>query len=139
MKVTQEPDRVLVRPVVIGGVGFVGIIMLGVALAWGLERIAEGPRPEIPVARLAGRGWNTPETDGEVNGMRTSLFPRPERVAAEPGRPVTPSRLSEYGWVDRERGVVHVPIERAKELYLERQRRHAAVNPSPGTPAGDER
>ncbi len=27
-------------------------------------------------------------------------------------------RLQSYGWVDRERGIIHVPIERAIELYL---------------------
>jgi hypothetical protein len=28
--------------------------------------------------------------------------------------------LASYGWVDRERGVVRIPIERAKELLVER-------------------
>jgi hypothetical protein len=28
--------------------------------------------------------------------------------------------LSSYGWIDRPTGVVHVPIERAMELLLER-------------------
>jgi hypothetical protein len=29
--------------------------------------------------------------------------------------------LGSYGWVDRDAGVVHIPIERAMELYLERR------------------
>jgi hypothetical protein len=29
-------------------------------------------------------------------------------------------RISSYGWVDREREVVHIPIERAMELLIER-------------------
>jgi hypothetical protein len=29
-------------------------------------------------------------------------------------------RLSAYGWVDRDRNIVHVPIDRALELTLER-------------------
>lgn len=31
-------------------------------------------------------------------------------------------RLESYGWVDRPRGVIHVPIDRAMELYLAGQR-----------------
>ena len=32
-----------------------------------------------------------------------------------------PERLREYGWVDREQGLVRIPIERAKQLYLARK------------------
>jgi hypothetical protein len=32
-----------------------------------------------------------------------------------------PERLNSYGWVDREQRIVHIPIERAKQLYLSRQ------------------
>jgi hypothetical protein len=37
--------------------------------------------------------------------------------------------LEEYGWVDREKGIVRVPIERAMELLAER-----AANPPPVSP-----
>ena len=30
-------------------------------------------------------------------------------------------RLDSYGWSDRERGLVHIPLERAKELMLRRE------------------
>lgn len=29
--------------------------------------------------------------------------------------------LTTYGWVDRKNGVVHIPIERAMDLYLSRE------------------
>src|SRR5690606_9996361 len=32
-------------------------------------------------------------------------------------------QLRSYGWVDRERGVIHVPLEVAIEAYLAEQRR----------------
>lgn len=35
-------------------------------------------------------------------------------------RAETQRTLSEYGWVDRDAGVVHIPIERAMDLTLER-------------------
>lgn len=30
-------------------------------------------------------------------------------------------RLESYGWVDRQRGIVHIPIERAMDLYAQRR------------------
>jgi hypothetical protein len=41
-------------------------------------------------------------------------------AAAPPPRPPQADLLEGYGWVDREAGVVRVPIERAMELLLER-------------------
>jgi hypothetical protein len=44
--------------------------------------------------------------------------------------------LHGYGWVDQAAGVVHIPIEQAMSLYIERQARaaapSAAVSPGPG-------
>jgi hypothetical protein len=44
--------------------------------------------------------------------------------------------LHGYGWVDPAAGVVHIPIEQAMRLYVERQARpaapSAAVSPGPG-------
>jgi hypothetical protein len=41
-------------------------------------------------------------------------------AAAPPPRPPQADLLEGYGWVDREAGVVRLPIERAMELLLER-------------------
>jgi hypothetical protein len=30
-------------------------------------------------------------------------------------------RLDSYGWSDRERGLVHIPLDRAKQLLLRRE------------------
>ena len=40
------------------------------------------------------------------------------------------ARLSSYGWMDRPKGVVHIPIERAMELIEQR-----GVGPLPSAPA----
>ena len=37
--------------------------------------------------------------------------------------------LSSYGWVDRQNGVVHIPVERAMELLVQRGSRPQAGNP----------
>ncbi len=131
-RVTQERERLPARPIWIGAGVFAAITLLGVIMAWVVLRVAE-PGAQVPAA-ISGRGWTTRETNDEVNGMRTSLFPANERRVLD-GPVPTPAadRLRAYGWVDREQQLVHVPLARAKELYLERLRRHAAA-PEPGRP-----
>jgi hypothetical protein len=124
MKVTQEREQLSTRPILIGAVGFVAITALGLIMAWAVLRLS-APGAQDPA--ITGRGWGTAESREQVNGMRTSLFPRPDTPArADPG--VAAARLREYGWVDREQQIVHVPLARAKALYLERSRRHAAAS-----------
>ena len=62
------------------------------------------------------------------------LSPRAAREAAPPGPQLQAAPLADYeqfqreqqrltstyGWVDRQQGVVRIPVERAMELYLER-------------------
>ncbi|HXF06900.1 MAG TPA: hypothetical protein VNM72_16020 [Blastocatellia bacterium] len=43
--------------------------------------------------------------------------------------------LTTYGWVDRERGIVRIPIERAMDLMLERGLSLPSRSPSPQSPA----
>ncbi|MEE9235820.1 MAG: hypothetical protein V3U28_10325 [Candidatus Acidoferrales bacterium] len=57
--------------------------------------------------------------------VRPGQPPAP-RLQVNPGqeleafRQVEEERLSSYGWVDAEAGVIHIPIERALELLAER-------------------
>jgi hypothetical protein len=39
--------------------------------------------------------------------------------------------LEHYGWVDRDKGVVHIPIDRAMDLLAERGRVSAGANDTP--------
>jgi hypothetical protein len=56
---------------------------------------------------------------------RVASFPQPQLIK-EPGserRQVNlaeQTRLKTYGWVDRQAGVVHIPIARAMQLLVER-------------------
>jgi hypothetical protein len=45
-------------------------------------------------------------------------------------------RLNSYGWVDQNRGIAHIPIERAKQLVLERGLpvRTAGISPPSAPP-----
>ncbi|HEY9857504.1 MAG TPA: hypothetical protein V6D05_17300 [Stenomitos sp.] len=64
----------------------------------------------------------------------TKRFPRPA-LQVDPSEDLArqhaeeEQRLGSYGWVDRSRGVVHIPVQRAMDLLLERGRprgvRHA--------------
>jgi hypothetical protein len=130
-RVTQERERLSARPIWIGGSVFVAITLLGMIMAWVVLRVAEPPWAGAALQPGSGRDWARRETSEEVNGMRTSLFPATERRQLAPSAPsAAAEHLRAYGWVDREQQIVHVPLERAKALYLERLRRHAAA-PAP--------
>ena len=77
----------------------------------------------------AGR-WGAPSAD--VQAIEMSLLPRAdadrdrrearEDAASAPRRDLETARrhLSSYGYTDREHGTLHIPLARAKQLYLER-------------------
>jgi len=100
------PDAVNVRGVMVGGVAVA--VAVGIAIG-------------IGSAFLLVRG------DG---GMSRVL---PPHIAAVPALQAAPAQdmaayraeksrqLHEYAWVDRERGIVRIPIERALELAVQRQ------------------
>lgn len=75
---------------------------------------------------------------GSVVWILLAVAPPGDTVVTPPDRPtlqVSPradlaelqarvhQRLTSYGWVDREQGLIHIPIERAMALRLERQTR----------------
>lgn len=65
------------------------------------------------------------------------LLPPEPRLQGVPGHETDPQEdlkrmrereeelLRSYGWIDRQSGIVRIPIERAKELFLERNRARA--------------
>ncbi|WNG62342.1 hypothetical protein F0U59_52340 [Archangium gephyra] len=57
----------------------------------------------------------------ELNIVNTGLFELDTR--AEDEKAEQRKRLHGYGWVDRDAGVVHIPIERAIERVVGEQRR----------------
>jgi len=77
-----------------------------------------------------------------VAGLQAAPAPTPPapRLEAESGQTLDPYRaaqqqqLSSYGWVDRQAGVVHTPIEQAMDLVAQRG---LPARPTPATPAQD--
>lgn len=84
-----------------------GLIVAAAAL-WGLFRVlSEGPPLTEPVP---------------IPKPRLQVAPARELEAL---RAAEDAVLNSYGWVDREAGIVRVPIERAMELLVERERHKA--------------
>lgn len=98
------------------GVFFIGLFLLiaaGLLVSWGvfdllLSRRAATDTPPPPLAVT--RPNRPPEPRLQVNP--------PVELSTIRGEEET--QLNSYGWVQKEAGVVRIPIERAKELLLER-------------------
>lgn len=121
-----EADGVRGRVVIVVAIATALVTACSVAVAW---TIARSPRVE-----RAAR-WGAPRAD--VQAIEMSLLPRldavrdrriaPADASAEPRRVDREAerRLSSYGHSDRGRGTVHIPLARAKQLYLERENARA--------------
>jgi hypothetical protein len=94
-----------------------GLLLLATALVGGglvyltrglasFERAGDPPPP--PLAQAPGRLPPAPR-------LQTQPFADIDQQRAEERE-----LLHSYGWVDEKAGIVHIPIERAKELLLER-------------------
>lgn len=125
----HEESDINVRAILMFGLWlFVAAVIIHVAL-WGFFELMEkraaaaDPRPS-PVAE-----------------QRPNTFPEPKlqpdpvedayRMRAREGE-----QLNNYGWVNRQQGVTHIPIERAMELVVQRglPSRPAQPQPAVGNP-----
>jgi hypothetical protein len=114
--VAAEPDRVPARaPLTLYAV--LAVAALGAALLMRVYfRAAESRAEKKDRAAIAEAGLERPQD---------TLPPAPRlqihAVASwNAFRAAETARLSSYGWMDRSTGAVHVPVERAMELVLER-------------------
>ena len=140
---TRHAAPVPSGPVEGDGISYRGIVWFVVILVattvfcqlvvWGLfefsaARVARSPAPPVTVAR--------PEP---AHGELPALPPGPNLLTNEPMnlrtfRSNEDAVLSSYGWVDFNAGTVRIPIDRAKDLVLERGLLKAA--PAGATAAG---
>jgi hypothetical protein len=109
-----EEDRVDSRVVL--GVGAASLLVFLVAsvltVAWMKRQQAEW-NPSYPV--MAPEGGKR-----KVGMVEQQLFENANRFQAM--RAEQQRRLQSYGWVDREKGLVHVPIDQAIDLTLRGER-----------------
>jgi hypothetical protein len=108
----HEERDVRLRPVIIAAAGlaiFAGVALL--ALVWLFDYLAARRAPEaVYPPPLLEAGRLPPEPRLQVSPQRDARAMRSEEDAA----------LDSYGWVDRESGIVRIPITRAMELLVEK-------------------
>lgn len=109
----QERDAIAIKGFWLGA-AFVFLVSAAfVLIAWGIDACQRAAlrADEVPAT------WTTPPE--EINAVEVAPFA--DITATKRDAVAELARLRSYGWVDRHTGVVHVPIERAMELYLSRQ------------------
>jgi hypothetical protein len=97
----QKPERVALYSLL--GL-LLGLVLIGLLLLWAQSalRVSGGEPGGVPA--------HSPihEAEFESGAMRAAIE-GPERA-----------RLESYGWVNRERGLVHIPVSRAMKILEER-------------------
>ncbi len=119
--VAAEPDRVLIGSIVKFAVLLAVVSAVSMVVVWGLFRLLEartrsteaGPTPVEAERPRTAEQKLPPEPRLEID-PRANLA----RLRAEED-----ARLSSYGWVDKPAGVVRIPIGRAIDLMVEREKK----------------
>jgi hypothetical protein len=110
-RLAQEPDRVPTRRLAV--TGFAGLLVFAAGALWAAT-VQRGETGSVrsdtaPPPALAGRR--------EVGMVYQPPFG--ESIAAAKNEKAR-RRLSSAGWVDRDGGVAHIPIEQAMEIVVRR-------------------
>lgn len=111
----QETDTIPGKRVTAAFLGVVLAIIIGTAAAYGLADVFRSGRADYtrgPVGDGASR-----DVAGEVNQIERTLFGQASGLEE---RALALRALETYGWVDRQAGLVQIPIDRAMEIYLRR-------------------
>jgi hypothetical protein len=116
-----ETSDVSIRDIVAFGLGLVLLsVILSVVLVWMFHYFAARERAaQRPVSPLAGERERLPP-EPRLEGL-TPLQKKPERETVEQGG---------YGWVDREAGVVRIPVDEALDLLAGKLPAKPAEEPS---------
>ena len=123
--VAAEPDRVPTK-VVVALYGLLAIAaIVSAVLVLVLFRWLEGRAERKDRATIAEAGLERPQ-DAIPPAPRLQIHPVASWKAF---RDAESARLETYGWMDRASGAVHVPVERAMEIVIER-----GVGPLPPPP-----
>jgi hypothetical protein len=131
MRIAQESDTLNGRAIVSIALLTLAVAAIGVLVAWQLVVTTRRPIEAMPgfQARRAG------PPPAELNGVEMTPFPNAgigrlgSSDAPMGDRP--PPLTERYGWTDQSRGLVYIPVERAKELYLSGRVRSARAAPQP--------
>jgi hypothetical protein len=129
----QDPDLVPANLVVATILGVIVAIVIGCVIAHGIaawRTTALRSDASAPAERMQGVPPQVVPPD--VNAMETAPF-TVEALGFVSHR-VADDWLSRYGWVDRGRRIVHVPIEVAFDAYLAAQQASGSAPRRGGAP-----
>ncbi|MEO6602753.1 MAG: hypothetical protein ABIQ16_22915 [Polyangiaceae bacterium] len=111
LPIPQEQDVVPGRRLILLILGALGISAAGVAVSWALlaHEQSQPHRSGVSATALA-ESMHLEHTSFEQDerGIRLDADQR--------------KQLAHYGWVDRKSGIARIPIERAMDLIVERNR-----------------
>jgi len=135
-----EPDQVSTRTVVGAGLILAAMAVIAMLAVVALFKLLDRGAEKSDAATVAGAG---------LQNQPDRLPPAPRLQISgtrhwEDYRDAEQERLSTYGWMDRGSGAVHIPIDRAMTLVLERgvgplSPGPAAAAPAPAPPAETKR
>ncbi len=123
--VAVEPDRISTRIVVGFGLVVLAMAVVAAVLMAGLFRTLDRGAEKKDETLLTAAGLERRES-GPPPQPRLQIYPRRHW---EDFQSAERDRLATYGWMDRNTGAVHIPIDRAIELIVER-----GVGPLPQAP-----
>lgn len=98
------------RPIVLFGVGLLALVIVSLILMGGLFSYYD-----VRETRL----------DQSASPLGSVMLPSEPRLQVTPGqdliekRTIETRKLNGYGWVDRDAGIVAIPVERAMDLVAE--------------------
>jgi len=115
--VAAEPDRVQ-TPLVLGLFGVLaGLAIFGAAVVAIVFFVMEKKAAGVDRVAVSEAGLERPAPDRVPPAPRLEIHTEGHwRVF----RDAEKTRLSSYGWMDRNTGAVHIPIDRAMDLIAER-------------------
>lgn len=112
-KMTHEDRDIDMSQINKSVVAFFAFTIVSIALSAGFYLWAAGhigPQPEPPTRTLRLAPKDTPYVQGNVTAKKDIKILRKEENEL----------ISTYGWVDKSKGVVRLPLDRAMALVLER-------------------
>jgi hypothetical protein len=110
----HEEDHLLLRPVVMAGIGLIVVLIVTAVAMFGLYHV---------LARQEARMSPPANPLAAAEGPRVPPQPRLQAHPLkdlEELRKAETERLTTYGWVDKRAGTVHIPIDRAMDLLAAR-------------------
>ena len=122
----SEEDRVSSGKVIAVGIASLVVFFFASLAAGSYLRLRQGEHPTAPVPPEIGKS--------KIAMVEQEMFDVAVRGKRDRARRL--ERLRSYGWVDREAGVVHMPIERAMDLVAKGVRPPQAPTGGEAAPPG---